>query len=277
MEQTAKLLCVSPQVQSPDARNPAMPFNGIFTALHRHLIAVILQNPFWGDYHLFCALRKIAPDLSLSEIARLKTECGLGSRKAVCNILLTRLYSDCSSSLNSIQLRFINKQIPEIRDRDLCTDNPGKLLIYQRFGGKRVKGFGRAYAHVFADMFNGHIWGQLSPKKDAGTGLAILEEAIAPFYFAGGYPLKTVMHSAHRGTDLDGFSDFYIKNRCARMGIEWINTARQAGHVDRLKKALLSSHFYEHAIIEDIPYANLQYSFSQWVKQYNCGIKQTFA
>lgn len=277
MERTAATILTASQHQGTAAQISGFFRGSKFTNLHYRLIATILQNPYWGDFRLLCTLRKVAPDLPLSEIPRLKAECGLGSQEAVCNVLLSRLYSDCSAGLNSIQLRYIKKQIPEIGDRDLRTDAPGKLLVYHRFGGKRVKGFGRAYAHVFVDMFNGHIWGQLSPRKDPGTGLSILEDSLAPFYFSEGYPLKTVMHSAQRYSVQDGFTDFHIKNRCARLGIEWVNTARQAGQIERLKKTLLSSQFYEHAIIEDIPFANLQYSFGQWLKQYNCGISSALA
>lgn len=260
------------EYQALEPKPPANPCNGISANLHNNLIAIVLQNPFWGDCRLLCSLRNLASELTLRDIVRMKAECRLNTREDICSILLARLFSPRCSGLTPMQLRFLCKQIPEIRDRDLFTDSPGKLLIYQRFGGKRIKGFGRVYVHVFADMFNGHIWGQLSPQKSAQTGLTILEKHIAPIYFEGGYPLQTIMHSAHRASELNGLADFSIKNRCALMEISWINTPRRSAHIERFKNALLSSRFYEHAIVSKIPHINLQYSFVQWLNQYNNGI-----
>ena len=273
MESTTMNLNQLPECQKLKTRIWKSPYNGVLTDLHSQLAATVLQNPFWGDYRLLCSLRNIAPELTLGDVVRMKAECSLSNREDICSTLLTRLHSTCCSGLTSMQYRFLCKQIPEIRDHDLFTDSPGKLLIYQRFGGKRIKRFGRAYVHVFADMFNGHIWGQLSQQKSPQIGLAFLEKHIAPIYFEGGYPLRTIMHSAHRDSELDGLADFNIKNRCALMDISWVNTPRRSAHIERLKKALLSSRFYEHAIVSEIPHIHLQYSFAQWLKQYNNDIR----
>ena len=189
------------------------------------------------------------------------------------NYAMSQVFFQRDKSLEP-DIRKAALEISFFRDRDLRTDSPGKLLMYHRFGGKRVKGFGHTYVHVFADMFNGFLWGQLSTRKGPEIGLKMLEKALAPRYFGSGYAIKSIMHSAHRAAELDGFADFYIKNQCAQMGIEWINTARRSDHVKCLNNALMSSPFYEQAVIGNIPFINLPYVFAQWLTQYNRSISQ---
>lgn len=89
----------------------------MLTDLHRHLIALLLHNPFGDDLHLLHSMRKQSPDLSMAELKLLKQECNLETREAVCSVLLRKLFSGCGGSLNSIQLKFVRQVCPELNNQ----------------------------------------------------------------------------------------------------------------------------------------------------------------
>jgi hypothetical protein len=190
--QMERNLALSPLSESsPFTVDPAT-----FTDLHRHLTGIILQNPFWNDFHLLHSMQKAHPDLSMADLRRLKIECKLDNAERICGVVLRKLFADCGPGLNTRQRDFLLKSYPELRDQDIHTDSPGKLLLYACLGGQRIRSVGRMYIHIFVDMFNGHIFGELSQHSTIAAGLKVLEGQLAPFYLAANHPLGRIIQSS---------------------------------------------------------------------------------
>lgn len=242
------------------------------TDLHRRLTAILLQNPFWNDFHLLHCLQKLNPTISMAELRQLKQECKLATREDVCDILLRKLFSDCGAGLNTRQRDFIKKVYPELRDKDLQTDEPGKLLLYNCFGGHKIQLHGKVYIHIFIDLFNGYVFGRLSRQRAVSAGLSLLERQVVPLYQASGHNLRSIVHSRRVAYDESDIAELTNEGIVARLGIAWQQSDRAFGHIDRFQTTLRASDFYTRANLANNNFSELQYSFGQWLKKYNIGI-----
>lgn len=261
-------LALSPLPEnSPLAFDPAT-----VTALHRHLTGIILQNPFWNDFHLLHSMQKAHPDLSMADLRRLKIECKLETAERICGVLLRKLFADCGPGLNTRQREFLLKSYPELRDQDIHTDSPGKLLLYACLGGQRIRSVGRMYIHIFVDMFNGHIFGELSQHSAIAAGLKTLETQLVPCYLAASQPLGRILQSSPVAPNVYTLEEINAHPTLIRLGVKWEHSTRLFGHIERFQKVALSSDFYENARYSGASFNELQYSFGQWLKKYNLGI-----
>lgn len=240
--------------------------------IHRRLTAILLQNPFWNDFHLLHCLRKLNPEISLADLRQLKSECKLATREDVCNILLRKLFSDCSAGLNTRQLDFIKKVYPELRDKDVQTDAPGKLVLYNCFGGQKIRLHGKVYIHIFVDLFNGYVFGRLSRQSSVSAGIRVLKRHVAPLYETSGHKILTIVHSRRTAYDESGVLELGSDGIVALLGIAWQQTDRGFGHIDRFHTTFRASDFYTRSNLANNNYNELQYSFGQWLKKYNLGV-----
>jgi len=255
----------------PEKTAPA-PDPFVSTDLHRRLTGIILQNPFWNDFHLLHCLQKAQPNLTMADLRRLKIECRLENPDLICGVLLRKLFADCGSGLNTRQREFLLKTYPELRDQDIHTDTPGKLLVYACLGGQRIRGVGRMYIHIFVDMFNGHIFGHLSQHSTVAAGLKALEAQLVPFYLASSHPLRRIVHSSPVSPNVYVLEEINASPTLTRLGAKWEHSTRLFGHIEHFQKVVLASDFYENARYSGSSFNELQYSFGQWLKKYNIGI-----
>jgi hypothetical protein len=260
--------------KSPTQRynEESIEFCPVQSNIHRRLTAILLQNPFWNDFHLLHCLRKLNPEMSLDDLRQLKIECNLASREDVCNILLRKLFSDCGSSLNTRQLDFIKKVYPELRDKDLQTEAPGKLVLYNCFGGQKIRLHGKVYIHIFVDLFNGYVFGRLSRQSSISAGVRVLKRHVAPLYETSGHKILTIVHSRRTAYDESGVVELASDGIVAQLGITWQQSDRGFGHIERFQTTVRASDFYTRSNLANNKFHELQSSFGQWLKKYNHGV-----
>jgi len=84
--------------------------------------------------------------------------------------------------LNEAQLKFLEKQNPQWRERHIESSRPGELLSQDTFYVGCMKGVGRIYLHVVVDTYSSLAFGFLCPSKQAEAAVAVLHNDALPFY-----------------------------------------------------------------------------------------------
>lgn len=239
------------------------------TDMHHQLTSICLRNPSWNNFRLLYQLRKLNPEITLETLQRLKQDCDLDSREAVCNILLRRLFSSCSPELSNTQLSFIYRIHPELYDRDVQPSQPGELLIYESFFARSQKGVGRLYIHVFADMFNGWIFARISPRRSVRSGSRILQDHIAPIYRNLGYTIQKILHTSRECRDVREVALLSATQGLSAPGIQWEAAHRQFGTIKHFRQHLATSSFHESSHELEASVLHLHANFAKLLKEYN--------
>jgi hypothetical protein len=253
-----------PVVSSTRSITPAIEL----TELHRQLSHLILTHPFWNDYRLLDYVRKSRPESTMQDLLRLKQECRLDDRQKISGILL-RLVFGCGKDLSTNQLRFIFKVNPELLDRDLRSGQPGELLVYECFCVYREKGIGKIYIHLFVDMFNSHAFGILSQLRTFDSGLKALQKNVLPLYQNSGQTVQTILYSTRTTSGSSRAGTRQEENGPTSLNSQWIPTCREFGVIQKFRKALLTSRFFEGTMTNLSSLADVQIAFAQWLKKYN--------
>ncbi|MEN6414514.1 MAG: hypothetical protein ABFC84_17390 [Veillonellales bacterium] len=232
--------------------------------LHRQVISSCLYNPFWNDFRLQHSLEKKRFCITLEEVRQIKQQYQLDNRDVLCNLIL-QLANRSNVPLNRHQLSFVEKVKPELRDFDLRQENPGELLVYQCLFSHNMKGIGRIYLHLYADLYNGHIFGRLTHGRTLDEGLRVFRLGVLPVYRTGDLRIEKVMYSSRQPEHPAGcFSDDFAKSSS-----HWIHTCRSFGIFEQLQRSLLQSESLPRAASREHSLSFLQEAFSQWLKQYN--------
>ena len=253
----------------PQAKDPLHPPKG---PLHRQLISLCLHNPYWNDFRILHHFERRRIPLGIEALHRLKTECGLDNREAICNTLL-RLALHGGLKLNDNQLRFIEKYKPEFRDRDLTPSQPGELFAYESLFGRGVGRFGRMYVHLFVDLFTGYAFGVLSQQRSLDSALNFLIKAVLPLYLANHYPVQTILHStssvAKTTKDISDFNRLEAEETFSRLGIQWQPLRRKFGVMEKFERSLIMDHFFEAIPADAASPDDLAPLFAQCLVRYN--------
>lgn len=233
-------------------------------ALHRQVISSCLYNPFWNDFRLQHGLEKKRFCVTLEEVRQIKQQYHLDNRDVLCNLIL-QLASRSNVPLNCHQLSFVEKVKPELRDFDLRQEKPGGLLVYQCLFAYNIKGIGRIYLHLYADLYNGHIFGRLTHDRTLDEGLRVFRQEVLSVYRTGNLCIEKVMYSSCQPEHPAGG----LSNDFAKSNSQWIHTCRSFGIFEQLQRSLLRSEAFPRAISREHSLSFLQEAFSQWLKQYN--------
>ncbi|BBB89819.1 MAG TPA: hypothetical protein PKA28_11910 [Methylomusa anaerophila] len=231
------------------------------TPLHRQLAALCMQYPYWNDYRLLSYLQKRGQKLTLEQLRQLKNDCRLDSREAICNTLI-RLADRAGLALNPQQISYIERAMPEYRDRDVSSRRAGELIVYSRLFGRGIGDIGRVYAHVFADMYSGCIIGELNQDRSVNAALQLFDAVVAPS-FQNANPLVTnVMHSTQEMNDFKKCTKMEVSHK----NMNWVPTRRKFGVIEKCERAVIQSGFFECAASS---LTVLQSAFRHWLAQYN--------
>ncbi len=228
--------------------------------LQQLLTALCLSHPYWNDFRLLHFLEKRNIKLSMTKLQKIKEESGLDNRKNICNALI-RLYSAGKINLNSHQISFIERMRPEFRDRDLQTEKPGEILVYECLFVRTLKGMGRIYLHTFIDRFNGYLFSKLSQKRSLSEGLKMLTKEIIPLYQTNGSPVQKVLHTTGPQEVLE--EQHFTENPEA----EWIPTLRSFGMIQEFQQRFLED-FCQCLETLSIPPAQLPSFFDRWLSKH---------
>lgn len=246
----------------------------VITPLHRQLAAICLHNPYWNNFFLLNHFQKRGLQITLEDIHRLKKECGLDDREAICNTLF-RLSSSGGLKLNNRQISYIERTKPEFRDRDLLPSQPGELLVYKLLLGRGrlfelgTGDFGRVYIHLFVDLYTRYVFAQLDQERTLAAGLRFLNENIFPAYQANHHDLQTVMHSTQSTGDIKEFDDMENTSTFSRLGLQWMPTRRKFGVIEKFERNIGESSFDTIPLTTADRFQSLQASFKQWLTRYN--------
>ncbi|MEN6567402.1 MAG: hypothetical protein ABFC57_14010 [Veillonellales bacterium] len=235
------------------------------TALHRQMALSYLHNPYCSDFRLLHSLRKQKYKITLEELRCFKQQYCLDNREVVCSMLM-QLANQHGIKLNRYQCSFVEKVKPELRDLDLRQENPGDLVVYTCLFGRGVKGIGRVYLHLYADMYNGHIFGKPTHYRTLVEGLQVLKEEVLPLYLAGNLAIKTVLHSSSQPDEYAGLLSGDI---FAGLKLRWGHTLRSLGTFEKIQRSLIQDDFFEKIDPQGTSLPDLQNSFTQWLKKYN--------
>jgi hypothetical protein len=238
------------------------------TPLHRQLIALCLHNPYWSDFRLLNHFHRRSIRLTMADLLLLKNQCGLANRESICNTLI-KLSVHGGLKLNDRQLRFIEKNKPEYRDRDLAPSQPGELLIHECLFGRGFGQLGRVYVHFFIDIFTGYAFGEVSQQRSLTVSLQVLLDTILPVYRAHNYPIHTVLHSSKVMNDIKEYNQLEAVETFSRQGLHWVPTRRKFGAIEKFEKSTLAGRFLEIAGRNSASLAPIQPVLQQCLLKYN--------
>lgn len=239
--------------------------------LPRKFVAICLYNPYWNDFRIVNYFKKHQIETNVAELQNFRRMYGLDTGEAICKKLI-RLVFDQGVVLNSHQIGFIEKVIPEFRDRDVQVTQPGELLVYECLLGRGVKGIGRLYTHVFVDMCTGKIFGKVSRKRSSEVALDVLKSIVMPFYQVNGCSVEVVLHSRHAVCDMQVSLDELISHVRGEFGLHWESTSRYFGVMERFQKELLASSLFNCSPSERLTIENLEKGFDHWLRRYNANM-----
>ena len=239
--------------------------------LPRKFVAICLYNPYWNDFRIVNYFKKHQIETTLAELQKLRRIYGLDTGEAICKKLI-RLVFDQGVVLNSHQIGFIEKVIPEFRDRDVQATQPGELLVYECLLGRGVKGIGRLYTHAFVDMCTGRIFGKVSRNRSSDVALDVLKSIVLPFYQANCCSLEVVLHSRHAVCEIQISLNELISRVHGEFGLQWESTTRYFGVMERFEKELLASSLFNCSPSECITMENLELGFDHWLRCYNANM-----
>ncbi len=254
--------------QPAEQLHPSGPLYPARTPLHRQLIALCLHNPYWSDFRLLHHFHRRNIPLTMADLLLLKNQSGLANRESICNTLI-KLSDYGGLKLNDRQLRFIEKNKPEYRDRDLAPSQPGELLVHECLFGRGFGNLGRVYVHFFIDMFTGYAFGEVSQQRSLTVGLKVLLDAIQPVYRAHNYPIHTVLHSSRVMNDIKEYNQLEAAETFSGQGLHWVPTRRKFGAIEKFEKSALASRFLEIAARNAASLATIQPVLQQCLLKYN--------
>ncbi|WP_371378079.1 hypothetical protein [Sporomusa aerivorans] len=238
------------------------------TPIHRQLISLCLNNPYWNDFRLLHHCQRRDTSITMKHLQVLKAQCGLDNRESICNTLI-KLSLHGGLKLSDRQISFIEKCKPEFRDRDLQPLKPGELLVYECLFGRGMGKLGRVYVHFFIDIFTGYAFGAVSQQRSLEDGLDILLHTILPLYLAHNYPVHTVLHSSRVVNDIKEYNELEAAETYSRRGLHWVPTRRKFGAVEKFEKSFLANRFLENARKNADSLSSIQPLLNQCLLKYN--------
>lgn len=267
------LTAARPQAAMPRDTLPLSP--AMLTPLHRQLRFLCLHDPYRNDFYLLNHFQRRGEKVTLADIQRLKKECGLDDRQAICNTLL-RLAACSGCKLNNRQKSYIGRFDPEYRDRDLKPSQPGELLAYScLFGGGRLFDLGggdlgrRVYIHLYVDLFTRYFFAKLSNKATLATGLNFLQETLLPVYRENEHAIQTVMHSVRNSSDFKEFDELESSSAISGLGLQWLPTRRKFGSIEKFERSISENNFLKTPANPADLFGSLNIAFQQWLRRYN--------
>lgn len=241
-----------------------------WSELHSLVATACLNNPFWADLRILHFFEKQGICMTLDTLNRLRTEVGLGDKKALAAVLLQNHVQN-GTALTQQQLRFVERINPAFRDRDISPARPGEQLLYscllvRRL--KRSKGIGMLYLHLFLDLFNGYVVGRFSPTRSVTVGVNLLQKNIGPTYDINGCPVQNILHSTLIAKDIEECKTLGLPKATSCPSLQWSHTSRIFGTLLGFQQ-MFTNKFFERLESIGLPFFLLQPSFDQWLQKYN--------
>jgi len=97
--------------------------------------------------------------------------------------------------LTDEQIRLLEKNSPEFRERHIQSSRPGELLCQDTFYVGRIKGVGKIYLQAVVDTYNSFAFdfARLYTCKVLVTAVDILNDRVLPFYEDSGIKVTAIL------------------------------------------------------------------------------------
>jgi transposase InsO family protein len=235
------------------------------------LCELALEHPAYGCNRLEAMLALEGRRVSAITIQKLLNERALGTREQRWLALETKTASE-PIELSAEQVAFLEKLNPCFRERHVESERPGELLSADTFMVGTLKGIGRVYLHAVVDTYGSYAFGFLHVSKQPEAAVAVLHNAVLPFYRHLDLAVSAVLTDNGRefcGTERHPYELYLalndIEHRTTRVG-----TPKTNGFVERFNGTVLQEFFrpaMHRKLYESVEV--LQADLDAWLHHYN--------
>lgn len=235
------------------------------------ILELAMTHPSRGCNFLEAQLQLEGTSVSSVTIQNILNAGGLGTRYDRW-LRLEQRQAEEPIDLSAEQVRFLEKQNPQFRERHVESSRPGELLSQDTFYVGRLKGVGKVYLHAVVDTYSSHAFGFLHTSKKPEAAVAVLHNEVVPFYEEHELEIGAVLTDNGRefcGTDMHPY-ELYL----SLCGIEHRRTRvrrpQTNGFVERFNGTVLDEFFriaFREKLYESVEH--LQTDLDGWLVYYN--------
>jgi len=209
------------------------------------VVEMTLQRPTYGAARISNQLRLAQVQVSAGGVRNVWLRNNLESRLKRL-LALEKRHQEEGFLLNEEQIRLLEKNSPEFRERHVESSRPGELLSQDSFLVGCLKGIGRVYMQAVVDVYCSFGFAKLYTSKLPVTTVDVLNDRALPFYDEQGLKVEAVL--TDNGREYCGREDRHPYELF--LGLEEIDHRRTKvrhpqtnGFVERFHKTLLDEHF----------------------------------
>jgi transposase InsO family protein len=235
------------------------------------LLALSLDHPAWGCNRLSDHLKLDGISISAPTVQNVLNKHDYGTKHERW-LRLEKHAAGKGRKLSDEQVRFLEKQNPQWRERHVESSRPGELLSQDTFYVGHFKGVGKVYLHAVVDTYSSHAFGFLHTSKQPEAAVAVLHNEVVPFYAVHEIPIAAVL--TDNGTEFCGTPEhpYELYLRLCEVGHRRTRVRRPQtnGFVERFNRTV-KEEFFEVAMVKTF-YASveqLQGDLDAWLHYYN--------
>lgn len=237
----------------------------------KRLLALSLDHPAWGCNRLSDHLKLDGISISAPTVQNILNKHGYRTKYERW-LRLEKHAASKGRKLSDEQVRFLEKQNPQWRERHVESSRPGELLSQDTFYVGRFKGVGKVYLHAVVDTYSSHAFGFLHTSKQPEAAVAVLHNEVVPFYAEHAIELSAVL--TDNGTEFCGTPEHPYQLYLRLCELEHRRTKvrrpQTNGFVERFNRTV-KEEFFEVAMVKTF-YASveqLQEDLDGWLLYYN--------
>jgi transposase InsO family protein len=252
----------------PIARSHPMTTPG---AVVERVVEIALEHPAWGCNRVSQWLSLQGVSISPPTVQKIWNERELGSRYDRW-LALERHVAERPLALTADQVRFLEKQNPQWRERHVESSRPGELLCQDTFFVGHLKGVGKVYLQAVVDTFSSYAFGLLATTKQPETAALLLHNDVLPFYREKGIEISALLTDNGRefcGTEAHPYELYLALNDLEHRRTQ-VRRPQTNGFVERFNRTVLDEFFRE--VFRETFYESaeaLQQDLDHWLMVYN--------
>lgn len=235
------------------------------------IATLALAMPTAGCNRLEAELKSQGIRLSSVSIQKHLVRRSLGSRHDRW-LALERIAVEQGRTLDAAQTAFIEKHNPCFGERHAPCSRPGELLTQSTRLVGRFEGAGKLYLHSVVDTFGNHAFAALHVSKRPEAAVALLHDAVLPFYERHGLALDAILTDngrEFRGSATHPYELYLLLNgiehRRARVG-----SRKASGFAERFQRTAVDEFFsVESKRKGEMSLSSLQEGLAAWLAHYN--------
>lgn len=235
------------------------------------VLEIALEHPAWGCNRVSDWLALQGISISPPTVQKIWNERELGSRYERW-IALERHVAERPLALTGEQVRFLEKQNPQWKERHVESSRPGELLCQDTFFVGHLKGVGKVYLQAVVDTFSSYAFGLLATSKQPETAALLLHNEVLPFYRERGIEVSALLTDNGRefcGTEAHPYELYLALTEIEHRRTQ-VRRPQTNGFVERFNRTVLEEFFREvfrETFYESV--AALQQDLDRWLVYYN--------